>query len=46
VLLFSGLLYVLAIAGPGWNWLGRVVPFGGLAFIVGWLAMAVGAVKR
>lgn len=45
VLIFSGLLYVLAVAGPNWNWLGAIVPLGGLALIVGWLLLAVGAIK-
>jgi uncharacterized membrane protein YgdD (TMEM256/DUF423 family) len=43
MLLFSGLLKALAILGPQWSWLGAIVPIGGLAMIVGWLALAVGA---
>ena len=46
VILFSGLLYVLAFAGPSWKWLGAVVPLGGASLIVGWLALAVGAYKK
>ena len=46
VLVFSGLLYALALAGPDWKWVGAVVPFGGGAMIVGWLALAVGALSR
>jgi uncharacterized membrane protein YgdD (TMEM256/DUF423 family) len=46
VVLFSGLLYVLTFAGPAWNWLGAVVPLGGLSLIAGWLVLAVGACKR
>ncbi len=45
ILLFSGLLYVLTFAGPSWNWLGAIVPIGGLSFIVGWLALAFGAIR-
>lgn len=41
LLLFSGSLYVLALSGL--RWLGAVTPFGGLAFIVGWLLLAWGA---
>lgn len=41
VVLFSGSLYVLALTGT--KWLGAVTPFGGTAFIVGWVALAVGA---
>jgi uncharacterized membrane protein YgdD (TMEM256/DUF423 family) len=44
VLLFSGLLKVLTFADAQWNWLGMIVPFGGGAMIVGWLALAVGAI--
>jgi uncharacterized membrane protein YgdD (TMEM256/DUF423 family) len=46
VLLFSGLLYVLALAGPAWRWLGAVVPVGGLSLIVAWLLLAIGALKK
>lgn len=37
VLVFSGLLYVLAFAGPNWKFLGAIVPLGGLAMIGGWI---------
>ncbi len=38
IVLFSGSLYVLALSGVrAW---GAVTPFGGLAFIVGWIALA------
>jgi uncharacterized membrane protein YgdD (TMEM256/DUF423 family) len=46
ILLFSGLLNVLTFAGPSWNWLGAVVPIGGVAMIAGWVALAVGAFRR
>ena len=36
--LFSGSLYLLAVTGV--RALGAVTPFGGLAFILGWLALA------
>jgi uncharacterized membrane protein YgdD (TMEM256/DUF423 family) len=36
--LFSGSLYVLAVTGV--RALGAITPFGGLAFILGWLALA------
>jgi uncharacterized membrane protein YgdD (TMEM256/DUF423 family) len=36
--LFSGSLYTLAVTGQ--RWLGAVTPVGGLAFILGWLALA------
>jgi uncharacterized membrane protein YgdD (TMEM256/DUF423 family) len=37
-LLFSGSLYVLVLTDTGW--LGAVTPFGGVAFIAGWLLLA------
>jgi uncharacterized membrane protein YgdD (TMEM256/DUF423 family) len=37
IVLFSGSLYGLALGAP--NWLGIVTPFGGVAFIVGWMAL-------
>jgi uncharacterized membrane protein YgdD (TMEM256/DUF423 family) len=43
IVLFSGSLYALALTGIGF--LGAVTPFGGLAFILGWLALAVAALK-
>ena len=36
--LFSGSLYLLALTGA--RWLGAVTPFGGLAFLAGWAALA------
>jgi uncharacterized membrane protein YgdD (TMEM256/DUF423 family) len=46
VLLFSGLLKVLTFASPSWNWLGMVVPIGGISMILGWLALAIGALRK
>jgi uncharacterized membrane protein YgdD (TMEM256/DUF423 family) len=45
VLLFSGLLKVLTVASPSWNWLGAVVPLGGVSMIVGWVALGIGALR-
>ena len=39
--LFCGSLYLLALSGH--RWLGAITPFGGLAFILGWAALAWGA---
>ncbi len=39
ILLFSGSLYILALTDASW-W-GRITPFGGLSFIVGWIALVV-----
>jgi uncharacterized membrane protein YgdD (TMEM256/DUF423 family) len=41
IILFSGSLYLLALGGP--KWLGPVTPLGGLAFILGWLFLAIAA---
>ena len=46
IALFSGLLKVLTFAGPSWNWLGAIVPVGGVSMIAGWVALAVGAIKK
>ena len=42
-LLFSGSLYVLALSGA--RALGIVTPFGGLAFLAGWLCLAWTAIR-
>jgi uncharacterized membrane protein YgdD (TMEM256/DUF423 family) len=39
IVLFSGSLYVLAVTGI--RALGAVTPFGGVAFIAGWIALAI-----
>jgi|HubBroStandDraft_6_1064221.scaffolds.fasta_scaffold414306_2 uncharacterized membrane protein YgdD (TMEM256/DUF423 family) len=43
ILLFSGSLYLLALTGN--TVLGFVTPFGGLAFIAGWILLALAALK-
>jgi len=43
ILIFSGSLYVLALTDT--KWLGAVAPFGGIAFLTGWLCLAVGAIR-
>ena len=42
-LLFSGSLYLLTLTGQ--RWLGAVTPLGGLAFILGWAALAWAALR-
>ena len=42
-LLFSGSLYALALSGV--RWLGAVTPFGGVAFLAGWVCLIL-AVRR
>jgi len=39
-LLFSGSLYLLALTDT--RWLGAITPLGGVAFLLGWIAVAVG----
>ena len=41
ILLFSGSLYLLTLTGI--SKLGIVTPFGGLAFLVGWLLLGITA---
>ena len=49
MLLFSGSLYLLTyLKGTektGYDWVGAITPFGGLAFIAGWIYMFVGLYK-
>ena len=37
IVMFSGSLYALALGAP--RWVGIVTPFGGVAFMLGWLAL-------
>lgn len=37
--LFSGSLYLLALSGT--RWLGAITPFGGVAFLAGWLTLGL-----
>jgi len=41
ILLFSGSLFVLVFARVGW--LGAVTPLGGVAFLAGWICLALAA---
>lgn len=43
IVLFSGSLYLLALTGV--RWLGAVTPFGGAAFLLGWMALAWAALR-
>jgi uncharacterized membrane protein YgdD (TMEM256/DUF423 family) len=40
-LIFSGSLYLLSLTGL--RWLGAITPIGGIAMLVGWLALALAA---
>lgn len=44
IVLFSGSLYTLALTGL--RGLGAVTPFGGVAFLAGWIAVAATFLKR
>lgn len=41
ILLFSGSLYLLTLSGIGK--LGLITPFGGVAFLIGWLSLGLAA---
>lgn len=43
VVLFSGSLYVLSLTGL--RWIGAITPFGGTAFLLGWMLFAAGVWK-
>src|SRR5690349_22498649 len=40
IVFFAGSLYLLALGAP--RWVGAITPLGGIAFIGGWIAVAVG----
>jgi uncharacterized membrane protein YgdD (TMEM256/DUF423 family) len=40
-ILFSGSLYALALSGV--RWLGAITPLGGVAFLLGWVCLALAA---
>ena len=44
IVLFTGSLYGLTLLN--WRWLGPVTPIGGVFLLVGWLLLAVGAVRN
>lgn len=49
MILFSGSLYLLCYVKHNafpLNWLGAITPFGGAAFIAGWVLLFAGIVKR
>jgi uncharacterized membrane protein YgdD (TMEM256/DUF423 family) len=43
IVVFSGSLYLLALTGT--RWWGAITPIGGLAFILGWLCLALAALR-
>jgi uncharacterized membrane protein YgdD (TMEM256/DUF423 family) len=42
IVIFCGTLYGLALGAP--RWVGAITPLGGVAFIVGWIALGIGLV--
>lgn len=44
IVVFSGSLYLMTLTGA--RWLGAITPLGGVAFILGWLSLAVAAMTR
>lgn len=43
IVVFSGTLYLLALTGA--RWMGAITPVGGVAFLVGWIALAWAAAR-
>lgn len=41
IIIFSGSLYALSLTGI--KWLGAITPIGGVAFIIGWICLAIAA---
>lgn len=44
ILVFGGTVYALALGAP--RWLGAVTPLGGVAFIAGWVVLAVAVARH
>lgn len=44
IVLFCGSLYALALGAP--RWFGAITPLGGVAFIVGWIALGMALAAR
>lgn len=44
IVVFCGSLYALALGAP--RWFGAITPLGGVAFIVGWIALGVALAAR
>ena len=43
ILIFCGSIYGLAFGAP--RWFGAITPIGGLCFLVGWLLLAIAALR-
>ena len=44
IVLFSGSLYAITLTGM--RWFGAITPIGGVAFLIGWIFVGVGAWKQ
>ena len=44
IALFSGSIYAMTFGAP--RWLGMIAPLGGTSFMLGWLALALHALRR
>ncbi|MGI9276071.1 MAG: DUF423 domain-containing protein [Endozoicomonas sp.] len=44
IIIFSGSLYLLSLTGAGW--LGAITPVGGVSLMLGWLMLAIFAVRE
>lgn len=44
IILFSGSLYALSITGI--KLIGIITPFGGISFVLGWIFLVIGLVKK
>ncbi|HSJ05867.1 MAG TPA: DUF423 domain-containing protein, partial [Longimicrobiales bacterium] len=43
IVVFAGTVYALALGAP--RWLGAVTPLGGVAFIAGWILVAIAVLR-
>ena len=43
ILIFCGSIYGLAFGAP--RWFGAITPFGGVCFLIGWLLLAIAALR-
>jgi uncharacterized membrane protein YgdD (TMEM256/DUF423 family) len=50
IIIFCGSLYLLStfkgMNMEGMNWIGAITPLGGLSFILGWVCLFIGVVKK
>ena len=43
ILIFCGSIYALALGAP--RWFGAITPIGGVCFLIGWLLLAIAALR-